>query len=120
MRYILLVLFLFSIQTKAADALSNLEIKDVIVGNSSAFQDATWFRVQGLVGHSSCQYSPLNVTLFYAKNDGVLSANKALPILMAAKLAGRKISIQYSREKQESDLWGFGISECELVRISLL
>ncbi len=100
-----------------SDHLTNLEIKDVIAGESSLFPDAAWFRVQGLVGNANCQYAPQNVTLFYAKNDGVLSADKALSMLMAAQLAGRTVSIQYVSDQPRSDLWGFGISGCELRRI---
>ena len=67
-----------------------------MVGASSRFDDSTWLRVYGLFGHVNCQYAPSQVTLFYARNDGQLSADKALSVLMAAKLANRPVSIERS------------------------
>ncbi len=102
-----------------ADSLNISEISDVMVGRSSAFNDGTWLRVSGLVGHESCQYAPQNVTLFYAKNDGPLSADKALSVLMAAKLSKSTIKIEYLNSQTTADFWGWGISSCELQRISI-
>lgn len=109
----------FNSQAPYADDLADLEILDVMVGNSSNSNDETWFRVAGLVGHVNCQYAPGNVTLFYATNDGPLSAEKALSVLLAAKMAGRKVSIIYMTNTPEADFWGYGISKCQLHRISI-
>jgi hypothetical protein len=120
MRILLLSLLLFvPLVNAATETLNNVQIKNVVVGNSSAFKDGAWLVVQGLVGNEKCQYAPTNTTLFYTKNSSYLSTNKALSILMAAKIADKTIDIQYIIVQPESELYGYGISECEIVRMAL-
>lgn len=120
MKKLLFLVFIISIShSLEADMLGNVIIKDVMAGSSSGSQDAAWFRVDGLIGHSNCQYAPANVTLFYATNDGPLSADKALSLLMAAHLSGRTVSMDYSPYGIESDFWGFGISGCQIHRLTI-
>lgn len=91
----------------------------VMTGESSAFADGVWLRVSGQPGHANCFYAPANASLFYARPGGVADPNKALAMLMAAKLAGRAVSIEYANDGPRADFWGYGISSCEIRRLVL-
>jgi hypothetical protein len=91
----------------------------VMTGNSSAFADGVWVRVSGQVGHANCYYAPQNVSLFYAKPNGVVDPKKALAILMAAKLASRTVNIEFINNGAQADFWGYGISQCEIHRLAM-
>ena len=93
----------------------------VMTGNSSAFADGVWVRVSGQVGHVNCYYAPLNVSLFYAyaRANSPMDPKKALALLMAAKLGNRLVNIEFASDGVQADFWGYGISRCEIQRLTL-
>ncbi len=91
----------------------------VMTGESSAFPDGVWVRVPGQVGHANCFYAPGNVSLFYAKPNGVADPKKVLALLMSAKLAGKTVYVDYAPDGVHADFYSFGISRCEIRRIAI-
>jgi hypothetical protein len=103
----------------ASAQIAQLTPDQVMTGNSSAFADGVWVRVPGQVGHVNCFYSSGNVSLFYAKPNGVADPKKVLALLTVAKLANRTVNIEYDSNGIQSDFWGYGISKCEIQRLVL-
>lgn len=105
--------------TMTASAIDSVRVAPdlVMTGESSAFDDGVWLRVQGQPGHANCFYAPLNASLFYVRPGGAVDAKKALALLLAAKLAGRDVSIEYGNDGPLADFWGYGVSSCEIRRL---
>jgi hypothetical protein len=91
----------------------------VMTGNSSAFADGVWVRVNGQVAHVNCFYAPGNFSLFYAKPTGGIDPKKVLALLTVAKLSNRAVGIEYANDGVSADFYGYGISRCEMQRLVL-
>lgn len=90
-----------------------------MAGASSAFADGVWIRVAGQPAHANCYWAPGNVSLFYARKDGIVDPNKVLALATTAKLTGRTVTIQYDENATQADFYGYGISSCQILRISV-
>jgi hypothetical protein len=112
------VLFVIS-SNATAGHLWNVMPKWVMTGDSSAFGNGVWLGVHGQVAEASCYYAPYDVSLFYVKPGGGIDPAKALALLTTAKVSGDAVSFAYESNSVTADFWGYGISSCQVLRLTL-
>lgn len=94
-------------------------LEKVMAGASSGGNDQIWARVEGQPAgvHADCVYQAWS--LFFVPDDAVVSRDRALSLLMTAKVSGQPVRVQYDVLANASDFWGFGISKCAIRRIAV-
>ena len=97
--------------------LSNIE--KVMSGASSTGNDQVWVRVNGQPAGvpADCVYQTWS--LFYVADDVTLNRDRALSLLLTAKVAGQPVSVQFDVDTNQADFWGYGITKCILRRITI-
>jgi hypothetical protein len=56
----------------------------------------------------------------YADGTNGLSAEKVLSTLLTAKVSSSPVQLEYGIASAASDLYGFGITKCHIMRIALM
>jgi len=94
-------------------------IEKVMSGASSSGNDQVWIRVNGQPAGvpSDCVWS--SYSLFYVPDDVILNRDRALSLLLTAKVANQPVSISFDVDTSQADFWGYGISKCLLRRITV-
>ena len=102
----------------AGTTLPSIEL--VMTGSSSSGSDQVWLRVLGQPAGvaNDCVYG--NWSLLYTDGTAGVSSDKALSLLLTAKVASRPVFIEYDLAANPSDFFGFGISRCRILRIAMM
>jgi len=94
-------------------------IEKVMSGGSSSGNDQVWVRVNGQPAGvpSDCVYQTWS--LFYVADDVILNRDRALSLLLTAKVANQPVNISFDVDTNPADFWGYGITKCILRRITV-
>lgn len=94
-------------------------IEKVMSGQSSSGSDQVWIRVNGQPANvpADCVYAPYS--LFYVADDTALNRDRALAILLTAKLSNRPVNIEFDVLGTAADFWGYGITKCVIRRVTV-
>lgn len=101
---------------------TTLTLRNVMAGNSSSGSDQVWVRADNSANPNAgvaaeCVYQ--GWSLFYSNNNGDVSPEKVEAIALTAKTTATPVFIAYVVETNPSDFWGWGITRCRILRISL-
>lgn len=94
-------------------------IEKVMSGASSSGNDQVWIRVNGQPAGvpSDCVWS--SYSLFYVPDDVILNRDRALSLLLTAKVTNQPVNISFDIDTTQADFWGCGISKCLIRRITV-
>lgn len=94
-------------------------IGDVMSGASSTGNDQVWVRVNGQPAGvpSDCVFQTWS--LFYVADDVALNRDRALSLLLTAKVTNRPVGIAFDVDTNSADFWGWGITKCIMRRITV-
>ncbi|MBW8892029.1 MAG: hypothetical protein JF617_07665 [Burkholderiales bacterium] len=93
--------------------------RNIMAGISSSGPDQVWVRADGQAPGvaNECMYQ--GWSLFYASTNGDVAPEKVEAIALTAKASNIPLFIAYVVETGPSDFWGWGITRCRILRISL-